>query len=913
MAIIALGLSSLQVGGSLTLVGNTIQFVNDSVAPGANYVYATDGAGAKAWRALSAFGATSVAGTSGQVLVNGGTTAATGAITLSLASALTSINSITAEATTALTLNGGSSGASLVLGQGTNAVSTFTSTGTTGGRLVMVAGTLGRPLSIRAVGSSSGVAYLFENESGAYRGAFNLEGTSRDITLYTASGSAGSETFSERLRVTAANGNLLIGTTSETGLTGAGGLKVASSTASTSTSTGALVVSGGAGFGGAIWGGDNIISTGGSTTGTLGVGTTFAAVHAPSSVPRLTLVRSASTAGARVFDIINGADGTVSMRFVADNASSAATALSITGSSTSITSVTVAATTSSTSTTTGALIVSGGVGIAGAAWIGGNVTIPGDLKGLKLNAGTSDSYWLHFANVSSSFPVRLALASDAVNQRAFQVGYYAGDSSGGAWTSSFTVNGYTGALTLGSASSITAASATNLTLAGGSSGASLVLGQGTNASVTITATGTGRTDFAGQKYAAWLPSGGEATYGTLRIGHFDNGGFISTFAGSNTASDLIRFGTGGAEKMRLTATNGNLLIGGTTDISGSGGLKVFGTTASTSTTSGALQVAGGVGVAGKGYIGGGLDVSGGSIVQTSVNVTALSLTRSGTSNSVNISATNDAGTSYFGRPTSGFFAVGPNADLSSSPYLSINTSGDTTLAGDLTVSGGNIGVGGAVNAAQAIRIITTGLTGADQAGIVSSVTFSSDATSTAIGSYAKVTTAAASFTCVTASTFFAESPGLGAGSAITTLRGLYIANQGTTGITTSVGLDVAAQSGASSISIGIRNAASTQLKGAIASGVTSTATAAGTTTLTANTSTMIQLFTGTTTQTAQLPAANALGSGVSIIYVIKNRSTGIVTVQRAGGDTLETGTTYPLNTNDSVTLVSDGVSHWAVV
>jgi hypothetical protein len=49
---------------------------------------------------------------------------------------------------------------------------------------------------------------------------------------------------------------------------------------------------------------------------------------------------------------------------------------------------------------------------------------------------------------------------------------------------------------------------------------------------------------------------------------------------------------------------GNLLIGGTTDITGSGGLKVFGTTASTSTTTGALQVAGGVGVAGAFYVGG---------------------------------------------------------------------------------------------------------------------------------------------------------------------------------------------------------------------------------------------------------------------------------------------------------------------
>lgn len=62
------------------------------------------------------------------------------------------------------------------------------------------------------------------------------------------------------------------------------------------------------------------------------------------------------------------------------------------------------------------------------------------------------------------------------------------------------------------------------------------------------------------------------------------------FSGTPNGSTVI------AEWFR--AQNGNLLIGGSTNISGTGGLKVFGATAATSTTSGALQVAGGVGVAG---------------------------------------------------------------------------------------------------------------------------------------------------------------------------------------------------------------------------------------------------------------------------------------------------------------------------
>ena len=63
------------------------------------------------------------------------------------------------------------------------------------------------------------------------------------------------------------NENLLIGTTSETGLTGSYGLKVASTTASTSTSTGALVVAGGVGIGGAANVGGNLTVSGG-TVGT---------------------------------------------------------------------------------------------------------------------------------------------------------------------------------------------------------------------------------------------------------------------------------------------------------------------------------------------------------------------------------------------------------------------------------------------------------------------------------------------------------------------------------------------------------------------------------------------------------------------------------------------------------------------
>lgn len=69
------------------------------------------------------------------------------------------------------------------------------------------------------------------------------------------------------------------------------------------------------------------------------------------------------------------------------------------------------------------------------------------------------------------------------------------------------------------------------------------------------------------------------------------------------------------------------------------------------------------------------------------------------------------------------------------------------------------------------------------------------------------------------------------------------------------------------------------------SGYTTIATAAGTTTLTV-TSTRKQFFTGTTTQTVVLPVTSTLALGFE--FEIANNSTGVVTVQSSGGNTITT-------------------------
>ena len=110
------------------------------------------------------------------------------------------------------------------------------------------------------------------------------------------------------------------------------------------------------------------------------------------------------------------------------------------------------------------------------------------------------------------------------------------------------------------ASSLTAPTTTDLTLSGGSSGASLVLGQASTDSTALTA----NVNLYLQKAAA------------------SSVVFRNNAAGSYT------------ESMRIAGTTGNLLIGTTTDMSGTAGLKVAGTTASTGVDTGALQVAGGI-------------------------------------------------------------------------------------------------------------------------------------------------------------------------------------------------------------------------------------------------------------------------------------------------------------------------------
>ena len=108
----------------------------------------------------------------------------------------------------------------------------------------------------------------------------------------------------------------------------------------------------------------------------------------------------------------------------------------------------------------------------------------------------------------------------------------------------------------GSAGSITGNGTTNkipLWTGGTALGDSVMAQSGTNIGIGTTAPAD-KLSISSSTNQIGLDSGDIATYGTLDLGMFNNGAFIGTQAGSNTQSDLLRFGTSGTERMRIAST-----------------------------------------------------------------------------------------------------------------------------------------------------------------------------------------------------------------------------------------------------------------------------------------------------------------------------------------------------------------------
>jgi hypothetical protein len=181
-------------------------------------------------------------GTTGKLIQNSTVTIAdtTGAIA--------GASSLTSPAATDLTLGTGTGGTALTLASSTLAA-TFAGSVTTASTL-----------TTGASGGSDGGLNLKRASDGLTVGSLALNIASGLFTVGTAYSFITFATEGvERGRFT--NGNLLIGTTDTTGLTGVGGLKINSSTAGAA-SAGALVVTGGLSAGGASYFGANVVARG---------------------------------------------------------------------------------------------------------------------------------------------------------------------------------------------------------------------------------------------------------------------------------------------------------------------------------------------------------------------------------------------------------------------------------------------------------------------------------------------------------------------------------------------------------------------------------------------------------------------------------------------------------------------------
>lgn len=170
---------------------------------------------------------------------------------------------------------------------------------------------------------------------------------------------------------------------------------------------------------------------------------------------------------------------------------------------------------------------------------------------------------------------------------------------------------------------VTAPVTTDLALNGGSSGASVTLVQGTNANANVTTTGTGAFHVTSAGSHIWLYGAGiylgvASATGTLYT-VYGNG--TDTFINAAVSTGAIIFSAAGSEKARFSPSNYNLLIGTLTDMPGTKGLTVAGTTSSTSTTTGSIINAGGFGNAGQFHNGLQISLYGDVIASSGTNFT----------------------------------------------------------------------------------------------------------------------------------------------------------------------------------------------------------------------------------------------------------------------------------------------------
>ena len=378
-------------------------------------------------------------------------------------------------------------------------------------------------------------------------------------------------------------------------------------------------------------------------------------------------------------------------------------------------------TTNASSTDSGALIVTGGVGIGGNLYVGG--TIHGSVTGASsssTNVATvrrdiNATHYITFVdsnNTSESYEAVYTTSSLYINPNTgnvtvggsisagtsvFAIGVVATNSvQGGALIS-------TGTLQVSGLSTLGETTATITRVESLTSSGDVDINSTTAASSTTTGAlnvvggvGIGGQLFVGNKITGLLPNGellslgntGDGTdkyisikslYGSLEIGRNSN---ISAYFNSNMAAGVLEI-IHNATKIQIN-TSSEVVIPQATVAS--------------STDTGALKVVGGLGIGGNVYIGGNNVVTG----DVAVNGGDITTTNTGTFNLINANTTAvnfaGAGTAIVIGATSGF------TQIRNLTTITDTTNATSALTGALQVRGG-VGINGALWVNQTLRVI----------------------------------------------------------------------------------------------------------------------------------------------------------------------------------------------------------------
>jgi hypothetical protein len=624
-------------------------------------------------------------GTAGQILVSGGTSipvyTSTGSIYVgnaAVANILNAGNTSTQQVGYAANVLAGSAGQ--IAYQSAANTTAFVSSGTTG--QFLQATTNGAPTF-----TSTGSIYV----DSAVRSNNIIGGTINQIPYQSGSGAT---TFGSGLTYN--------GTTFTTG-----NINVTGNTNATSTTTGALQVVGGVGIGGNLNIGGNILP---SAANSQDLGSAI--------LPFRTLYLSSSTLVLGTAQLTANENGSLTTSALlvtgrTDATSTTTGALQVaggvgiggglyTGGTITANNIVVPGTTAASSTTTGALQVAGGAGIGGNLYVGGSSTVLG-----------SGQTQLTITNDAGYSAIKGGAAGLALYQQNTQMAVFVNS------LASFNVP-----IQLSSSAATTSSTTGALQVAGGVGiGGGLYVGSVITAtSLTLNSTNSITMPNGGKIY--FNTSSPTTIYGDLSQITFapGNAGAAVTIKQNGTAATSTV--TGALQVSGGVGITGELYVGGTTNATNT---VVSGTTNATSTATGALQVKGGAGIGQDLYVGGSVYV-GGNVYLDGVGLDTISGT-TGTFQTLSVTGTNATvsaltgaltiaggvgigGGLYVGGTTTSTNTVVTGTANATNMVVSGTTNATSTTTGALQIVGGvgvggNLYVGGALSAANITGSITT--------------------------------------------------------------------------------------------------------------------------------------------------------------------------------------------------------------